>query len=84
MRHIILDRYTGKVESVCDIPLAYAIQYNAHTQQVIEGFDSMSFNLHQCEYYFNGVSFDEHTVQQEGEITRITVPPANIKENTHD
>ena len=60
MRYIIIDKYTGMVESISEIPFDdYRLPINILNQEVIKGFDELAFDLSIFDYYFNGASFDE-------------------------
>lgn len=60
MRYIVIDKYTGQVTSVCEIPHdKYILQIEKTEQEVIKGFQDFYFDLGTFDYFFNGISFDE-------------------------
>ena len=84
MRYIIIDKYTGLVESIAEIPVdSYRLPINILNQEVIKGFDALAFDLSIFDYYFNGTSFDEVVKEVEMIITRSSVglpvsPPTSL------
>lgn len=60
MRNIVIDRHSGKVQSIVELPFDdYELVVDTVNQEVIQGFQPNRFDLITYEYYFNGVSFDE-------------------------